>query len=199
MDQKYFQEIRETNPNSLNWRSISLYQSLPEELIRECKDNVRWELISSAQELSEDFIREFRYCVDWTAISEYQKLSEDFIREFSDVLDWEKISKYQKLSEDFIREFSDCVKWNFLSHYNTKRLSDDFYKEFAFQLGLTINDPSDPDVILAKQIFEALDKATEYNSYYSLWNIIHKAEGVEVIAKTLKENRAFSTSQNAEV
>jgi len=118
----------------IDWLSISKYQKLSENFIREFKDNVDWPLISSYQKLSEDFIREFKGEVSWYWISLYQKLSEDFIREFKHKVNWLYISAYQKLSENFIREFRDKVDWLYVSGH--QKLSEDFIREFKDNLDL---------------------------------------------------------------
>jgi hypothetical protein len=64
-----------------------------------------WVEISYKVDLPEDFIREFKDNVDWYWISLHQTLSEDFIREFQDKVYWYHISWYQKLSTNFINEF----------------------------------------------------------------------------------------------
>jgi hypothetical protein len=114
--------------DKVNWFSISVYQKLSEDFIREFKVKVYWVNISIYQKLSEDFVREFNDKVGWSHISVYQKLSEDFIMEFKDKVDWIKISKYQKLSEDFIRKFKDKVCWSLISKY--QKLSEDFIRKF---------------------------------------------------------------------
>lgn len=102
-----------------DWNTISQYQKLSEDFIREHKDLVYWPDISLHQTLSEDLIREHRDLVDWNWISHNQTLSEDFIREHKDLVNWYWISRSQKLSEDFIREHKDLVSWYWiLSHPN---------------------------------------------------------------------------------
>ena len=114
--------------NKVGWLSISKYQHLSEDFIRESTDIFDWEYISKCQHLSEDFIREFKDYVDWDYISSYHHLSEDFIREFKDRVSWVAISKKQHLSEKFIREFANEVDWFCI--LKNQHLSEDFIREF---------------------------------------------------------------------
>ena len=78
-----------TNYN--NWMSLSKYEGLTEDFIREFADKVNWETISLWQTLSEDFIKEYKDKVNWNYISYHQKLSKPFIRVFSDRVDWNSL------------------------------------------------------------------------------------------------------------
>ena len=51
-------------------------------------DNANRYSISEYQKLSENFIREFKYKVDWVHISYQYILSENFIRKFKNKVDW---------------------------------------------------------------------------------------------------------------
>ena len=53
------EKIKEKGIDIVNWKSVSQYQTLSEDFIREFQDKVDWEWISSKQKLSESFIREF--------------------------------------------------------------------------------------------------------------------------------------------
>ena len=112
----------------MDWESISEYQYLSEDFIREFAGEVDWDYISTYQHLSEDFIREFKKKVNWHCISRYQRLSEDFIREFNEKVNWYCISVYQHLSQEFIEEFIDKVdidliadSWHYKSTKEKKR------------------------------------------------------------------------------
>jgi hypothetical protein len=121
------EQIRK-NPNSVNWRDISINKTLSESFIKEFQNKVNWIYISENQKLSESFIKEFQNKVNWDWISRYQKLSESFIKEFQNKVNWGCISAYQKLSESFIKEFQNKVNWGCISAY--QKLSESFIKEF---------------------------------------------------------------------
>ena len=54
------EKIKEKGINIVNWKSISQYQTLSEDFIREFQDKVDWMQIFIHQTLSEDFIRQFK-------------------------------------------------------------------------------------------------------------------------------------------
>jgi muramidase (phage lysozyme) len=128
LSEEFMRELK----HEVSWYDISKNQNLSEDFIREFQDKVNWRWISIHQKLSEGFIREFKNKVDWLWISQYQKLSEDFIREFKDEVWWNYISKYQKLSEEFIREFQEKVNWEWISRY--QKLSKNFIRKFKLKI-----------------------------------------------------------------
>ena len=101
---------------TIDWDGISYIKNLPEDFIREYKDNFNWALLSKNQTLSEDIIREFkddRKARYW--ILRCQALSESLIREFVKLENWDDargenwntISFNQTLSDEFREEFKD--------------------------------------------------------------------------------------------
>ena len=64
---------------------------LSEAFIREFKDEVDWKCISIRQTLSEELIREFKDRVDCFCISKHQDLSDDFKEEFKEYIHKELI------------------------------------------------------------------------------------------------------------
>lgn len=82
-----------------------------EKYIYDFGDALNWKIISLCETLTEDFMRKYQDKLDWCLISEYQKMSEDFIREFQDRVDWYYIFKKQTLSEEFVCEFKDKIDW----------------------------------------------------------------------------------------
>ena len=95
----------------VDWRLISMKQTLSEDIIREYHDRVSWIWISADQKLSENFIIEFQDKIHWTWLCIKQNLSEHLMRQFSNKINWEAVSQYQTPSEDFIRDFQDKVNW----------------------------------------------------------------------------------------
>jgi hypothetical protein len=80
-------------------------------LIEEVKDLGLgdWISISGYQELSEDLIREYKDEIVWDGVTFFQNLSEDFIYEFKDKLDIEvliyrKLITKQRLKEMELKE-----------------------------------------------------------------------------------------------
>ena len=102
--------------DEVDWYTLSKYQNLPEEFIREFKDYVLWTEISKFQQLSEEFIREFADQLDWYYICRDQKLSEELMSDFREYLHWRTICVYQTLSEDFIDDFQDYIFWDCILH-----------------------------------------------------------------------------------
>ena len=88
--------------NIIDWDEISRTPNLPEEFIRENKDNVYWPNISFYQELSEEFLREFQDKIYWKYISYKQILSQEFIIDYFDRLDLDLLleNKQITLSDD---------------------------------------------------------------------------------------------------
>jgi hypothetical protein len=93
-----------------------------------------WDCISQHQKLPEDFIREFKDEVWWTIISYHQELSEDFIREFKDIVVWSNIVQKQKLSEEFLVEFIDNVSLYWLER--NENVSEDILKRIQLLKGV---------------------------------------------------------------
>ena len=101
----YFKDV-------LDWRTISHYQELDMNFIREMKDYVDWDRIWQYQKyLSEDFIDEFIDKADWWNICLFRDLSEKFMDKHSDKLKWDIISSNQKMSEAFIDKYADKIEW----------------------------------------------------------------------------------------
>ena len=74
------------------------------EKIRKNPDNQNWETISRYQKLSEDFIKEFQDKVDWVYIPYKQKLSEEFIGEFYQKINFKKLLNNKDISNE-VKEF----------------------------------------------------------------------------------------------
>ena len=108
--------VRNEFKDKVDWYSISAYQTLSEDFIREFnsgRNQVHWDWISQFQILSDSVRNELKDKVDWIGISFSQKLSEDFIREFKDKVDWEGITSNQQLSDSVRNEFN----WMWISRY----------------------------------------------------------------------------------
>jgi len=64
--------------DEVSWNYMSIWQTLSENLIKECKNKVNWSYISCCQALSKDFIKEFKYKLDLDYLLETKKISEEF-------------------------------------------------------------------------------------------------------------------------
>jgi hypothetical protein len=96
------------------WRSISVFQNLSLDFIRDFKDKLDWLQIYKNQELTEDFIEEMDHKTYWDVITSHQKyLSEQFIERHSNEINfnWKNIRRYQKnVSKEFIdKHFIDIM------------------------------------------------------------------------------------------
>lgn len=131
--------------------------NLPEDFIKEHKENINWDLISKNSKLSESFIKEFEFYVNWDYIWQYQVLSEEFIERLipnnqlyntlyitylylyclynnisinsyvNPKINWQLISQYQVLSESFIKKYKNDVYWDLILQYQT--ISEKFILE----------------------------------------------------------------------
>ena len=102
------EEIREYTKylDKDTWGSISCYQTLSIDFIREFKKKLEWGPISAHQELNEDFIIEFKDYVNWVYICQFQTITEKVLdRCFEYIPSWSEVAKYQKLNEEIIEKY----------------------------------------------------------------------------------------------
>lgn len=92
-----------TNPLKLQF--VAVNYTIPDYLIKILYQELNWRHVSQFQNLSEEMIETFQNYVNWNYISCYQKLSESFIEKFQDKLDWDNISEYQTEYNNFSNEF----------------------------------------------------------------------------------------------
>lgn len=148
------------NVFALDYKLISIYQTLTIDFIDIHAERVNWMHISDCQTLSEDFIRK-NYCrldmyrivgnqqlgeklleelsstfdrEKWVIISHHQVLSESFILKYEDKVNWHNISRNQMLSEPFIRLMHSKIHFKQLSQNTWIRFRSEFLREFAAKL-----------------------------------------------------------------
>lgn len=125
----------------LDWKTISQYQELDMDFIREMKDYVDWDRIWQYQKyLSEDFIDEFIDKADWWNICLFRDLSEDFMERHINELKWEVISTNQQMSEKFMERHMEDILWDRfmaikhtktkLSYYFITKYKDSYLKDW---------------------------------------------------------------------
>lgn len=125
----------------LDWRTISQYQDLNMNFIREMKDYVDWDRIWEFQKhISEDFIDEFIDKADWWSICLFRNLSEKFMEKHIDEMKWDIISTNQEMSEEFMERHIDQIMWerffaiknnpNKLSYYFINKYKDSYLKDY---------------------------------------------------------------------
>lgn len=102
--------------NRLNITTISKYQNMSEEFMRENSSRIKWQYVCK-RPLREKFIDEMAHCVDWYAVAKYQKLSSDFMKKFMGRLDPYVVSRYQPLDMSFIEEYRPWLKMPVISQY----------------------------------------------------------------------------------
>ena len=115
-----------------DFKDVSSYQPLTEEVIEKYKDFIDWSCITKYQKLSENFIEKHKDKLSKGHIFECQKLSENFIERFpnKNAVDWFNIAKFQKLSERFIKKHikelpsEEVAKYQYLS--DDLKLNKDF-------------------------------------------------------------------------
>lgn len=113
---RYFNDSKIARGGIHIWYEASIWQKLPEDILRERKSEISWTHISLHQNLSEQFIRDFSNVIDWEMLSrnDKTKLSEQFLIEFKDRLNYKDIFHTQNLSESFIRNNINDIGWGAL-------------------------------------------------------------------------------------
>ena len=89
-------------------KMLCRHNVLPENVMREFKDDLKWRIISAYQVLTEDFMEEMEDYIDWNTISGCQNLSELFILKHKNKLNISKIIVFQEhLSRQFKKRFDN--------------------------------------------------------------------------------------------
>ena len=134
----------------------------PKRITKKFLNILDWKYISIHQTLSESLIEKFANRVNWDNISIYQTLSEAFIEKFANQVHWENVSRYQMLSESFIEKFANRVNWTYISIYQI--LSEAFLEKYKNKLDLDLYKKSHKE----KSFEQKLEEVQAYAKRYDL-------------------------------
>ena len=101
-----------------------LLNSLGINLKEEKMVSMTWMSISLFQKLNEEFIREFKDKLDWTFISRRQLLSDEFIVEFKDLIDWESYFEHNEASFTIMNRFIHKINFSSIANVRISHLTD---------------------------------------------------------------------------
>ncbi len=117
----------------LNWKDLSRWEELPEDLIADHADEVNWMLVSHYAKLSQPFMSSFADRLDWTFVVQYQEMSPGFMITFKDKIPWELTTdKHYKLwCTAMMVAMASYIPWNTLSLANRTDKSVASLAEYA--------------------------------------------------------------------
>lgn len=107
-------------------------ETLSEEFMYRCRDQVNWVAIVEHQKLSEPFMRKVLAYLNMHRVATYQTLSETFMEEFANSLSWSIISEGQDLSETFMEKHANRLLWSNISE--CQNLSEAFIARNIYRI-----------------------------------------------------------------
>lgn len=126
----YYTSITDFRQNHANYsdkqvEELCRRQKLSKKFMREMKEYLDWKTISQYQPLTEELMEEFKYQIHWDVLCRWNKkirFTESFMEKMIDYLDWTNMCRSRHLSKDFIHRHADILDVNAL--FNNYSLHD---------------------------------------------------------------------------